>query len=330
MTGTSGATAPREEGLPTTGSPCSAVRLGPGDEGTGQYYYHAFLKEQPDLNWRNRDVREAMYDVLRFWLERGVDGFRVDVIWHLIKDAQFRDNPPNPNYHTGQQPYARLDPVYTTDRPEVHEVIGEMRQVVDAYADRVLIGEIYLPVERLVAYYGVDLEGVHLPFNFQLLQCDWNARAILDLVREYEALLPDGGWPNWVLGNHDHHRIASRVGSAQARVAAMLLLTLRGTPTMYYGDEIGMQDGIVPPDLVQDPFEKRVPGIGVGRDPARTPMQWDASANASFTCGTPWLPVAGRVPRDQCRGQGRGPAFGPRPLPLSDRAQAATAGDHHR
>jgi alpha-glucosidase len=171
-------------------------------------------------------------------------------------------------------------------------VIGEMREVVDAYADRVLIGEIYLPVERLVTYYGVGLEGVHLPFNFQLLQCEWNARAILDLVRDYEAMLPEGGWPNWVLGNHDNHRIATRVGAAQAPVAAMLLLTLRGTPTMYYGDEIGMQDAPIPPELVQDPFEKRVPNIGVGRDPARTPMQWDGSANAGFTRGTPWLPVA--------------------------------------
>jgi alpha-glucosidase len=262
------------------------------DEATWQYYYHAFLKEQPDLNWQNPEVREAMYDVLRFWLERGVDGFRVDVIWHLIKDRQFRNNPPNLSYRTGQQPYARLDPVYTTDRPEVHEVIGEMRRLVDAHEDRVLIGEIYLPVERLVTYYGIDCQGVHLPFNFQLLQCEWNARAILDLIRDYEAMLPEGGWPNWVLGNHDNHRIASRVGAAQARVAAMLLLTLRGTPTMYYGDEIGMQDAIVPPKLVQDPFEKRVPGIGVGRDPARTPMQWDASANAGFTRGPPWLPVA--------------------------------------
>jgi alpha-glucosidase len=261
------------------------------EEATGQYYYHAFLKEQPDLNWRNREVREAMYHALRFWLERGVDGFRVDVLWHLIKDREFRDNPPNPHYRPGQQPYASLDPVYTTDRPEVHEVIGEMRQVVDAYEDRVLIGEIYLPLERLVTYYGTDLAGVHLPFNFQLLQCRWNARAVVDLVREYENLLPQGGWPNWVLGNHDNHRIASRVGAAQARVAAMLLLTLRGTPTLYYGDEIGMQDAIIPRELVQDPFEKRVPGIGVGRDPARTPMQWDDSENGGFTRGTAWLPV---------------------------------------
>jgi alpha-glucosidase len=214
------------------------------------------------------------------------------VIWHLIKDDQFRDNPPAPGYEESTGPYTRLLPVYTVDRPEIHDLVAGLRRVVDEYEERVLIGEIYLPIERLVTYYGVDREGVHLPFNFQLLQCTWNARAILDLVRDYEAVLPEGGWPNWVLGNHDNHRIATRLGPAQARVAAMLLLTLRGTPTMYYGDEIGMQDAIIPPELAQDPFEKRVPGIGVGRDPARTPMQWDASANAGFTRGAPWLPVA--------------------------------------
>jgi alpha-glucosidase len=301
------------------------------DEASGQYYYHAFLKEQPDLNWQDREMREAMYDVLRFWLERGVDGFRVDVIWHLIKDGQFRDNPPNLRYRPGDPPYDRLDPVYTTDRPEVHEVIGEMRRLVDAYDDRVLIGEIYLPLERLVTYYGVDLEGVHLPFNFQLLQCAWNAGAIVDLVRNYEAMLPKNGWPNWVLGNHDNHRIASRIGAAQARVAAMLLLTLRGTPTMYYGDEIGMQDGIIPPELVQDPFEKRVPGIGVGRDPARTPMQWDASANAGFTGGTAWLPVPNHHRRANVAVQSQDPhsmfALYRRLIDLRRRRPELTVGD---
>ncbi|MBV9077236.1 MAG: alpha-amylase, partial [Methylobacteriaceae bacterium] len=210
------------------------------DERTGQYYYHAFLREQPDLNWRNADLREAMFDVLRVWLDRGVDGFRVDVIWHLIKDAEFRDNPPNPAYHSGRPEIESLLQEHSADQPEVHEVIAGMRRVIDSYQDRVLIGEIYLPIERLVAYYGKDLTGAQLPFNFQLIQTAWNARAISRLVAEYEAALPAGGWPNWVLGNHDQPRIAARIGAAQARVAAMLLLTLRGTPTMYYGDEIGL------------------------------------------------------------------------------------------
>jgi alpha-glucosidase len=262
------------------------------DAPTEQYYYHAFLREQPDLNWRNPEVVEEMLNVLRFWLERGVDGFRVDVLWHLIEDDRFRDNPPNLSWREGMDPYEKLIPLYTTDRTEVHGVIARMRGLVDRYKDRVLIGEIYLPIERLVQYYGVDLGGVHIPFNFQLLLAKWQARDIARIIGEYEAALSERGWPNWVLGNHDRPRIASRVGPAQARLAALLLLTLRGTPTVYYGDEIGMRDVEIPPEKVQDPFEKNVPGRGLGRDPQRTPMQWSAAKNAGFTEGEPWLPIA--------------------------------------
>jgi alpha-glucosidase len=261
------------------------------DSNTGQYYFHSFLASQPDLNWRNAQVREAMHDVLRFWLDRGVDGFRVDVLWLLIKDDQFRDNPPNPTWRPGDHPIGRQVMLYSADRPEVQDVVAGMRRVVDEYEDRVLIGEIYLPVERLVAYYGANLEGANLPFNFQLLEAPWNARGIASLIDEYEAALPSGGWPNWVLGNHDKSRIATRIGVDQARVAALLLLTLRGTPTMYYGDELGMRDVKIPPERVQDPYEKNVPGRGLGRDPCRTPMQWNSCSNAGFTSGTPWLPI---------------------------------------
>ena len=140
-----------------------------------------------------------------------------------------------------------------------------------------------ITIERLVAYYGRDLSGAHLPFNFQLVHTAWNAREIAALIGEYEAALPEGGWPNWVLGNHDKPRLATRVGRAQARVAAMLLLTLRGTPTLYYGDEIGMCDVPIAPDQVVDPRELNWPGIGLGRDPCRSPMQWDASTNGGFS-----------------------------------------------
>jgi alpha-glucosidase len=262
------------------------------DERTGQYYYHAFLKEQPDLNWRNPAVREAMLDAMRFWLDRGVDGFRVDVIWHMIKDEQFRDNPPNPDWTPDRSPYEQLLPVYSADQPEVHEIVAEMRALTDRYQARVLIGEIYLPLHRLVEYYGQDGSGAHLPFNFQLIELPWDAERIFSTIGEYEGLLPEGGWPNWVLGNHDKSRIATRVGPAQARVAALLLLTLRGTPTLYYGDEIGMTDVPIPPEQVQDPWEINVPGLGLGRDPERTPMQWDDSPGAGFSTALPWLPVA--------------------------------------
>src|SRR4051812_16256672 len=262
------------------------------DAHTGQYYYHAFLPEQPDLNWRHLEVVAAMLGVLRFWLDRGVDGFRVDVLWHLVKDEQLADNPPNPAWREGMDPYQALVPLHSTDRPEVQDIVARMRRLLDEYDERVLIGEIYLPVERLVKYYGANLQGAHLPFNFQLVHAPWNARSLGRLIEEYERALPARAWPNWVLGNHDQHRIASRVGPAQARVAAMLLLTLRSTPTLYYGDEIGMRDVAIPRERVQDPFEKNVPGRGFGRDPERTPMQWSGDANAGFTLGEPWLPLA--------------------------------------
>lgn len=259
------------------------------DEASGQYYYHAFLAEQPDLNWRNPAVREAMHDVLRFWLDRGIDGFRVDVIWHLMKDDAFRDNPDNVAFRPDQPEINRFEQLYSADRPEVFDVIAGMRRVLDAYDDRVLIGEIYLPIERLVAYYGPDLAGVDLPFNFQLIQTPWQADAVAALVDEYEEALPPGGWPNWVLGNHDQPRIAARVGQAQARIAAILLLTLRGTPTVYYGDEIGLADVEIPADRRRDPWGFNEPGRG--RDPERTPMQWDETEHAGFTSGEPWLPL---------------------------------------
>ena len=167
--------------------------------------------------------------------------------------------------------------------------------MIDEFDDRVLIGEIYLPFERLVAYYGKDLAGAHLPFNFALLSAPWNARAIEKIIAEYEAALPPGAWPNWVLGNHDRPRVASRVGPEQARVAAMLLLTLRGTPTLYYGDEIGMHQVAIAPDQVRDPFEKNVPGIGVGRDGCRTPMQWDATPHAGFSTAQAVAAAGGRL-----------------------------------
>jgi alpha-glucosidase len=261
------------------------------DEATEQYYYHTFLSCQPDLNWRNPNVRKAVKDVMRFWLAKGVDGFRMDALWYLLKDDQFRDNPINPDYREGQPPEHRQLPLYTTDLPEVHEAIADLRRVSDEFDDRLLIGEIYLPPSKLVAYYGRDLDGVHLPFNFSLLETRWHARTLALLIEEYEGALPPGSWPNWVLGNHDRPRIASRVGDAQARVAAMLLFTLRGTPTLYYGDELGMQMARIPPDRIRDPLELNVPGLGLGRDGARSPMCWSDNRYAGFSSSEPWCPL---------------------------------------
>jgi alpha-glucosidase len=213
------------------------------------------------------------------------------VMWLMIKDDLFRDNPPNPAYQIGQGSRESLLPVYDADRPEIHELVAEIRGVLEEFGDRVLVGEIYLPVPRLMDYYGHELRGAHLPFNFQLLQCPWTANDLARAINDYLVALPAGAWPNWVLGNHDKSRIASRIGMPKARAAALLLLSLPGTLTIYYGEELGMQDVLVRPQEAQDPAERRQPGIGMGRDPERTPMPWDDSPQCGFTTGQPWLPI---------------------------------------
>jgi alpha-glucosidase len=296
------------------------------DEATQQFYLHSFLREQPDLNWRNPEVREAMYAAMRFWLDRGVDGFRMDVLWLLIKDAELRNNFPG-------------GPVYNADQPETHEIVAEMRTLLDSYgptlpldlchparnegsaiapahldaSPRVLIGEIYLPLPELVRYYGQpaeqgtpNLNGANLPFNFSLIQTRWAAADLAEIIRTYESLLPAGAWPNYVLGNHDQSRLATRIGPLQARAAAMLLLTLRGTPTLYYGDELGMADVPIAPDQVRDPAARNG---GKGRDPERSPMLWLDTPNAGFTTpeATPWLPLQHDWPTENAAAQAQRP-----------------------
>lgn len=262
------------------------------DEATGQYYLHAFLKEQPDLNWRNPQVRKAMADVLRFWLDRGVDGFRIDVLWHIVKHEALPDNPLNPDWTPEITERDRLLQQYSTDQPEAHAISADMRALADSYGDRVLVGEIFLPNERHARWYGTpEKPQVHLPFNFQLVESRWDAAHLRGVIEAYEASLPSFGWPNWVIGSHDAPRIAARVGEAQARVAAMLLLTLRGTPTLYQGDEIGIGKVTIPANRIRDPQHLRQPTLDIGRDRSRTPMPWDTTPNAGFSTAEPWLPV---------------------------------------
>jgi alpha-glucosidase len=263
------------------------------DGATGQYYLHTFLKEQADLNWRNPAVRAAMMDVLRFWFDRGVDGFRIDVMWHSIKAEGLPDNPLNPDYRPEMGEKLKVLQTNSTNQPEIHELAHAFRTLADGYGERLLVGEIFLPLATLMDYYGTpELPGVHLPFNFQLLEAKtWTAEALARMIGDYEAALPAGGWPNWVMGSHDAPRIAGKLGEAHARIAAMLLLTLRGTPTLYQGDELGIGRVDIPPDRIRDPQDLRQPGLGLGRDGARTPMPWDAGAQAGFTNGEPWLPI---------------------------------------
>jgi oligo-1,6-glucosidase/alpha-glucosidase len=237
-----------------------------------------------------------MDQVLRFWFDRGIDGFRIDVLWHCIKAEDLRDNPLNPAFTPEMGEKLKVLQHNSAHQPEIHEVAAAFRALADDYGakgqERLLVGEICLPLDQLMTYYGSpEAPGVHLPFNFQLLDAPWDAAALTKIITEYEAALPQGGWPNWVIGSHDAPRIAGRLGEAQARVAAMLLLTLRGTPTLYQGDELGIGKVTIPPDRIRDPQDLRQPGLGLGRDGARTPMPWDGGAYAGFSSTEPWLPL---------------------------------------
>jgi alpha-glucosidase len=267
------------------------------DPHTGQYYLHSFLAAQPDLNYRNPAVDAAMEDVIRFWLDRGIDGFRIDVVHKLLKDAALRDNPPPDDRDPNPvRDYFGQQHLYDQDRPEVHDLLRRWRRIVDSYGDHMMVGEVYLLDPRtVVPYHGATLDELHLAFNFSFLWSPWDAAAFRQRVDEIEALLPAGAQPTYVLSSHDAPRHRSRFddpmhGEARARVAALMLLTLRGTPFLYYGEEIGMRDGEIPPARVRDPVGKRFAALG--RDPERTPMQWDKSAGAGFSSADPWLPLA--------------------------------------
>ena len=268
------------------------------DGATGQYYLHSFLPQQPDLNWRSPGLRAAMLDTLRFWIDRGVDGFRVDVAHHIAKDPLLRDNPPEPHPDAGHKPvsdYDRQRHVHDRGHPDVHGLFRAFRALADAYgaAPRPLFGETHLAHDlgRWASYFGRDDE-LHLPLNFGLLQAPWTADGLRAHVDAVEAALPPGAWPSYVLGSHDERRLASRLGPARARQAAVLLLTLRGTPTLYAGDEIGTPQVDVPPDRARDPAGLRSGVPGLGRDGGRTPMAWDDGPQAGFsTAAETWLPL---------------------------------------
>jgi alpha-glucosidase len=267
------------------------------DPATGQYYLHSFLAEQPDLNYRNPAVVGAMEDVIRYWLERGVDGFRVDVIHKMIKDAALRDNPrPAPEEEHPIRHYGGQKHVYDEDQPELHDIIRSWRRILNSYGERAMVGEVYLfDPARVAAFYGNGHDELPLAFNFDFMWSPWDAAAFRSQVDTIESVLPDGAQPTYVLSSHDAPRHRTRFddplwGAARARVAAMMLLTLRGTPFLYYGEEIGMRDVLIPTERVCDPVGKRFPAVG--RDPERTPMQWTSTSGAGFTTATDsWLPL---------------------------------------
>jgi alpha-glucosidase len=263
------------------------------DSATGQYYYHAFLKEQPDLNWRTPQVRDAMANVLRFWLNRGVDGFRIDAAGVLGEDLRLSDEPPNPEFDEDMPPTERFKRICTDSQAEVLDWLAELRAVIDEFPDRVLLGEVDTSPEQVAQFYGESNRPIiHLPLNYRLLDTTWCAREIAAMIDDYLSSIPEHGWPDWVIGSHDKPRIARVIGSDQTRIAAVLFLTLPGTAIFYAGDELGMRGGSTHPQQVLDPFERLVPGHGLNRDPERSTMQWSPEINAGFTNGAPWLPVA--------------------------------------
>ncbi len=273
------------------------------DETTGQYYRHTYLPHQPDLNWRNPELVEAMLDVARFWLDRGVDGFRVDAAHQMMKDPLNRDNPPTPPDYVRPWKYmGEYDDfihLYDLGHPDVHIAHGEFRRVLDSYPHHpVSVGEIHIfDLPEWASYYGEDLDQFHMPFNFHLMATQWDPVRIRAIVESVLWNVPVGAWTNWTMGNHDEIRLATRIGVDQARLVAMLLLTLRGTPFLYYGDEIGMPDIEVTNEARKDPWGIKVNFLS--RDGARSPMRWDGTPNGGFSPSTdaarPWLPVGDDV-----------------------------------
>lgn len=266
------------------------------DKASDEYYLHSFLASQPDLNWRNPEVRKAVLDVFKFWLDKGVKGFRLDVFNFYFKDDQLRNNPPKLSFAGLLYGYDRQHHVYDKDRPELYEAVREIRKLVDSYDECVLLGEVDSDknTEAAALCYGQNNDGLHLVFNFDFLQCAWKAKAFRKVISQWDAAVPNGAWPTYVLSNHDQPRHHTRFGNneARSRVAAALLLTLRGTPVMYYGEEIGMPESYIRPQLLQDPPGKKWWPLYLGRDGCRTPMQWTSGYNAGFsTSPETWLPV---------------------------------------
>jgi alpha-glucosidase len=280
---------PAPDGGPPNNWQSSFAAVGPAwtfHEPTGQYYLHSFMPQQPDLNWDNPDVEAAMHDVLRFWLDRGADGFRIDAIYRMAKDPELRDN----------EPGLRHD----EDWPTIHERLRRIRAVVDSYHERMIAGEVYLLNLRQVVQYINTGDELHLAHNFVFFHLPWQAAAFRASVQEFTELSEHSAWPAWFLENHDHARVATRyatdpaIEQRRARVAAMLICALRGTPFLYQGQELGLPDAKIPPDRIVDVD---------GRDPERAPMPWQrparADPGAGFTTAEPWLPVVAEA-EDLC------------------------------
>jgi alpha-glucosidase len=267
------------------------------DDTTGQYYLHNHLTEQPDLNWWNDEVRDMFDSVLRFWLDREIAGFRIDVCNMVVKDAQLRDNPPATADDDAEAQLFGQRPVFNANRPEVHEVIRRWRRIADSYEpSRILVGETPVRTEELARYYGDGTDELHLAFNFPFIESPLSAGNLRPVVEEVESLLPAGACPVWTGSNHDMSRLATRWARDdphKVRAALVMLLCLRGTVVLYQGDEIGLGNGAVDREDLKDPLGVRYWPHYEGRDAMRTPLPWRSGPGGGFTHPTarPWLPL---------------------------------------
>jgi alpha-glucosidase len=269
------------------------------DEKTGQYYYHGFTVQQPDLNWRNPEVQEAIFKMIQFWLDMGVDGFRLDVVNYYFKDDEFRDNPYN--FFRGLRDYERQYHIYDRNLPETHDILKKLRKLMDSYeGDRMTVGEVFQEppgtAKLPASYYGKNSDELHMAFNFSFLYCSWNAKSFAQSIKNWEITLKEHDWPNYTLSNHDQRRHFTRYAKKgasihRAKIAAMMLLTLRGTPFLYYGEEIGMPSPWLRKKYIRDPLGLRYWPLYMGRDWARMPMCWDKSKYSGFSTKHPWLPL---------------------------------------
>jgi len=257
---------------------------------TGQFYYHSFFRQQPDLNWRNEEMKRAFFANIRFWLDMGVDGFRLDVVNMLVKDRLFRNN--------RYRPFRKS--IYNRNQPETCNIIREFRALLDEYPGKASVGEVYVfrPGDPKLAasFLGSGDDMLNMAFDFSLIFCRWNARKYYSAVQSYYDALPSAGWPCFFISNHDMGRSLNRFvpvrhAHEKARLIAVMLLTLKGTPFIYYGDELGMVNAHISRKQIRDRYGKKLWPVFSGRDRGRTPMQWDGSVNGGFTSGEPWLPL---------------------------------------
>jgi alpha-glucosidase len=268
------------------------------DEASGQYYLHNFEAAQPDLNWWNEEVRREFDEIVRYWWDRGIAGFRIDVCNMMIKDKELRDNPPATEDDPFEQQVMGVRSVYNTDRPEAHDILRRWRAIADTYdPERLLIGETHVDqIPKLMQFYGTGRNELHGGFNFVFIDAPFEAAALRAVVEDTEAMIPDGAWPIWTGSNHDVSRLATRWAGgdrAKVKVSLLLLLTLRGTPFLYQGDEIGLEDGAIEREQVLDAVGQRFWPYYKGRDAERTPMPWSPEPGSGFTAAgvRPWLPM---------------------------------------